>query len=1013
MPANHGKTRRSLFTEERLANLHQNVERHQWARQVSENFLTIADQHVDKPYAELVSYVTDPCIPRAIYVHETECPICGLELRKHGWASWITTKQRPFKVECPHCHQVFPSNDFEAYYASGMKDRSLLTGDYPDDGYGWSSPDDPKHKYWFVGFYTQWMVMRELFDIIDGLYHAYLFTDDERYAHKCAALIWQLASFYPDYNYATQSRYGIEFDANYNGKLLYHTWENWTVDRCAQGYDAIFPALNKPCPELEAFTGQTTAQIRHLIEEQLLRDMARHIVEQTGYIYGNYGMHQSSLLRVAATLRDTTGQPSSQDMVDWVMDNEDYDLYVYMPLYDALYNLVGRDGCATESPQYNNGWTRNLTHLADLLQLNGVDVTQIERFQQLYEWAPRMICAGEFVPALGDAFTISHRAQLCTFDNYLFAYKTYKKPLYAHILRGLEPDRKSNLFARPVSVDELDKVAAVGSIGHTSQHLAEYRQAILQNANVDQPLAVSMHYGQNQTHDHRDKMQLDIYAHGASLIPDFGYPETANANDPRRGGFFHHTISHNTVMVDERRQQASHEGYCIAFDPGGVCAYMEADGKGAYPQIDMYRRGVALIEGDDSGDYIIDLFRVQGGRQHDWLVHGTKATFDSNLPFSEPRTKGTLAGPEVPYGFFYDDPDIRDLPEGSTNYFRYCGSSFQFLYNSQEAHLQPDGWVRCTVAPQAEPTLPVHVTADEGTFLKAHLIGHQEHIFAADGKPQQHYDTAPESVKFLIRRRVGEQLSSNYATVFEPGAGDSFIDRVTRLDTGLEHVIALRILLKSGEVHYYLNAASAVEEHDVADGLRFSGRVGFVALDRDGQILRAYAHHATLLRGAWRLDAPGPLQRTVIACDYDGNRITLDGEVPDTALGRTLVMRSGSYTTTFVAIAIPAPDTIQLDGGLPAAGRLTIGEIDGEARRLYTPTEVTRAAAGMYLVTAALDPVAQTVEGTDRTHLVLDRSITMETFDHHGDNGVRRAWLMPYGPGTLVEIPNTVRFLAD
>ena len=124
-------------------------------------------------------------------------------------------------------------------------------------------------------------------------------------------------------------------------------------------------------------------------------------------------------------------------------------------------------------------------------------------------------------------------------------------------------------------------------------------------------------------------------------------------------------------------------------------------------------------------------------------------------------------------------------------------------------------------------------------------------------------------------------------------------------------------------------------------------------------------------------------------------------------------MRSGSYTTTFVAIAIPAPDTIQLDGGLPAAGRLTIGEIDGEARRLYTPTEVTRAAAGMYLVTAALDPVAQTVEGTDRTHLVLDRSITMETFDHHGDNGVRRAWLMPYGPGTLVEIPNTVRFLAD
>ena len=237
------KTQRTLFTDERIAAMRDNVEQHPWARKILDGFLAIADTHVDDSDEELASTLPDPRIPRSISVHETGCPNCGLECRKFGPYPWLINKQRPFKVECPNCQGVFPSNDFQAYLDSGMKDRSLLTGDNPDDGFGWASPQDPGHNYWFVGYYAQWIVHKKVYTIIDGFYHAYLATGDDRYARKCAVMLWQLAMYYPEYDYAKQSRVGLEFDPDYNGKLLYHTWECWTVDRAVLAYDAIFPEM--------------------------------------------------------------------------------------------------------------------------------------------------------------------------------------------------------------------------------------------------------------------------------------------------------------------------------------------------------------------------------------------------------------------------------------------------------------------------------------------------------------------------------------------------------------------------------------------------------------------------------------------------------------------------------------------------------------------------------------------------------------------------------------------------
>ena len=58
-------------------------------------------------------------------------------------------------------------------------------------------------------------------------------TDPEqarRYAHKCALLLWQLAVYYPDYDYNKQSREAKEHNPRYTGKITNMIWEIWTPD---------------------------------------------------------------------------------------------------------------------------------------------------------------------------------------------------------------------------------------------------------------------------------------------------------------------------------------------------------------------------------------------------------------------------------------------------------------------------------------------------------------------------------------------------------------------------------------------------------------------------------------------------------------------------------------------------------------------------------------------------------------------------------------------------------------
>ena len=105
---------------------------------------------------EIWDLITGQSIPRGIHVNpDLGCPECGRDVYAFGNYPWKVSLERPYKLECPSCGEIWPKNDFEAFYKSGLgsggiferklADETLLYNAEPpnnphyaiDDGMGW------------------------------------------------------------------------------------------------------------------------------------------------------------------------------------------------------------------------------------------------------------------------------------------------------------------------------------------------------------------------------------------------------------------------------------------------------------------------------------------------------------------------------------------------------------------------------------------------------------------------------------------------------------------------------------------------------------------------------------------------------------------------------------------------------------------------------------------------------------------------------------------------------------
>ena len=998
------KDARTLFTDVEIAMARDNVANYPAARAVADKIIKEADYWADWTDEALREVVPSAEVPRSFELCPEGCPIHGKKIFETtgSFYPWIVDPKKPFQVKCPIGGETYPSNDYGKFYRSGFKDRSDFNGPYVDDGRGWVGPNG--QRYWFVACWSHWLWVSHptaLHSNVQGglaaLGRAYLLTGKARYAHKAAVLLTRIAEVYPNMEHEAQSRYGqlmAEKDGTrYTGKIVNAIWETYLVAQFAETYDAIWETIAGDTA-LQKQYGESAAQIRALIDGNILEEGIDAVYGKRAR--GNYGMHQRALLVLAIVRQHADNACYLSTVLDQPSGT------VYLGLRTALNSFVWRDGQPFESPGYNILWVQNITALTELLPKLGVDISTLPRLRRLYDAVLASIVIGRHTPAIGD--TTGVYGGLVGDDAAVFeeAFRAYGDTRYAEFLAGFGAggedgfkDFTSLLHAPIAPVPPPADGRRVAP--QPSRLLSGFGLGILNNAADD--TGVSLYFGQHVNHAHYDRMQFDLFANGQPMTPDLGYPDAMNEYVPGIFTWSLHTISHNTVTVDATPQPGNLPGVVQVMAEGAGARVLDVDAPGTYPQCEIYRRALVMVDTGPHQSYLVDFFNVTGGHEHDYSLHGPPGTFVLAGGKWTAPAKGTLAGENVGLDEIYDDPVLGS--KGYTGgYMGYRGSGFQHFNHVQR--LESGEWTGdYTHEKDAAAKLRIRVLDQPG-----------QTVMLADARVTP--VKFPQVLKYVLARRMaaaGEKLASTFVGVLEPYTDAPPLHRVTRheLPAGAAAVVAVRVdgrtdvivhgltdarkELAVAEHTFVVNAQTLVATFGTDGQLERLFFAGGESVEIDGQLHRAPA------RAAGRVSKLDPV-REQITVHLDDDSVLTAVEAA-ALIGRTVRLSSpkGATAHTVTEAVLDGRELTLTTRDDVLVGRFQVGAVNGKT--VETPTRLVFAPS--YAGTTALDTgfnrigLVQSAD-QDRVELVFppEKGMALPGSD---------VWLSSVGPGDRLDAP--------
>jgi len=347
-----------------------------------------------------------------------------------------------------------------------------------------------------------------------------------------------------------------------------------------------------------------------------------------------------------------------------------------------------------------------------------------------------------------------------------------------------------------------------------------------------------MYYGRNTGHGHKDTLNIGMHAYELNVLPELGYPEFADWSVPRRGEWESNTISHNTVVVDKSKQSDQTVAMPLRFGDGETVKLIEVEAPRVYPQTSMYRRTAALVRVDEEHSYAVDFFRVRGGNDHHYSFHSADAVVTTEGLNLVPQQGGTYAGPDVEYG--------QRPPGDSAPGAAYRGGGFHYLKNVERDTAPAESF---SVDWQIKDTWDIYGNG-AGSLTDVHLrltmLGPIDEVALADGVPPQNKPGNPETMRFLIAHRSGDNLESTFTAVIEPYKGERYIASieavpVTRDGQEVPHLEAraVKVTLTNGRTDYIVSATRTDRAYLVDGHVRFRGAFGVYSV-QDGQAVSAY-----------------------------------------------------------------------------------------------------------------------------------------------------------------------------
>ena len=945
------KTGAVLYTPEEMINARRNAERYGWAKAELEAVLEACRPWMTRSDDEIWRLVPGQSIFRGAHVNaELGCPSCGREIyNRFGNYPWKISLDRLWKLECPVCGEVFPKNDFAAFHESGLgpggvfyrerADESLLfNSEHPDpddplhrygvdDGYGWV--DEEGNRWFFVPYYSHWCIWTELPNAALALGKTYLYTGDAVYAHKGAVLLDRIADVYPemDLTPCTELKLDNSHGGTGRGRIKGCIWENGLAETLSQAYDMIYEGMEGDEALIRFLSEKAKAwglkndrssvdRIRGNIETNLLREFIKSCRDRR--IRGNEGMTQTAIATAAAVLDDPEETPKA---LDWLFESgTSYEGGGRIPA--TLIGQVDRDGVGNEAaPGYCFIWMNLFRRCARVLEHcrkhRDYDLHRdFPRLRRMYGAPYRLTALDRYTPHIGDAGKTGDPGTTgVDLDGALEGFRRFGDPYFAQLAYKLNGDRVEGLHtsifdAKPEAIQK--EIRAIidreGPLALGSANLNGYGLAAFRSGRGTSRRAAWLYYGRNGGHGHRDRLNVGLYYRGMDVLPDLGYPEYANSRWPKRAGWTKNTISHNTVMVNQRQQKTNWVGHGELWATSQGVGVIEVRSPEVYPEVRDYRRTLAMVDVSETESYLVDVFRVDGGEDHVLSFHageGEVVTEGLDLTSQE---KGTYAGPDIPFGTHYDGP-----PDG-----RYEGSGFAYLYDVSRAADPMPGWSADWTLTDTWGTqigdVPVHV--------RYRSLSPVDDIALAWGDPPRNKPGNPRRLRYVLQHNRGEDRRSLFVSVIEPYSGDQpNLSEAERIDLGLsphdQTAAAVWVKTHDGRTDLLLSSDNSGRMFDLGDGVQAAGRFVLVSLKRDRP-------SSIFVVGGIRVDVPGGMLTV--------NRRAYTGTVKDMHREET------------------GPAWIDADGDLPRGDRLRGAQIrihnDGVRDACYTVQEVSQGPNG-------------------------------------------------------------------
>ncbi len=956
------KEKSVITTAAMRQNAVKNVERYPWARQERDQLLARLLPYIEASDEQIWALLPSQEVPRSSMISPDHLGPPGSEEshfeatpkasrgfgRKYRYH--INPFTHPWKVQDLQSGEWYPKNDFAAYYQSaldgqgkfrfGKGDARFLKSDGHDslggdDGSGAVSGD---RKYFFAAHYA-FRIWSELIDVVRDFAQLYTLTNEPLYARKAAILLDRMADIYPEMDYTPSYRMGMEASTGGSGlgRVQGCIWESWTAQRLSIAYDQIFDALVND-EELARFSARMSEKyqlgdksnpraIAGHIEDHLLREFVKAVKD--GRIAGNPGMRQHAMAAAAIALDHGS---ETTKLLDWIFEPTGG------KLSEILVDSMSRDGFGTEGGLgYASIPPKSFFEVARLL----ARYPQYPR-ADLFKTYPKLrnsLAAGERVRILDGS--ILHWGD----GGRARAVGSHGYPLSVEMaLKGFElygqPDNKMELYnaaqgdPRRIPGDiyathpEEERARAIEVVKKGNREPFDSFNSggigfgVLQAPYRNHPRMIALNYGpMGWGHGHGDRLGLHLIAHDVYMASDLGYPTKTGAYPPRIG-WTSHTVSHNTVMVNDKvmRRSSSFSGKTRLFAEAGPVRVMDIDGGGKatlrgkghshassapkriYPDVRTYRRCVVMVDVDEENSYSVDLFWVRGGSIHRLIQNGGGTVVTSSEKGWKKQVGGTVAGENVPYGSFYDGPESWD----------YQGSGLMFLKEVERARPERPFWVEWKIE---EPYRKM--PADFQAHFRAHNLSAIDEAVLANGEAPL---GSGGELRYLHRTRRGKDLQTQFVTVFEPYGKAPFIKACRLIGKGEEggdFSAVLEIELMDGRRD---QLAVTEEGGEISVGsLGLKGRVGWVRLDAKGALEAYSLMDAESLRWEGQTFASLPGSRGAIAGIDDsdpGNVIISTGldSLPETVVGRYLIVENRQRADASYRIKAVLP-----------GGRLNIG----------------------------------------------------------------------------------------